>query len=136
MEELLFRNARSGFDFTEFSSRLDRFFSENHIPLAKQLSVELIVEELVTNILKYGGSADPEITVDLSYDCGSNKLELEIRDDTHPFDPTSAGPADTESSVEERQVGGLGIYLVREKSSSMVYEYRDHFNIIRLTVQE
>lgn len=134
MEGFQFRNAHSGFDFTEFSGRLNRFFSENHIPFSKMLSVELIVEELVTNILKYGESETPEITVDLSYDCGADKLELEIRDDTHPFDPTKAEEADISSNVEERRIGGLGIYLVREKSTSMVYEYRDHFNIIRLTV--
>ena len=136
MEEFQFRNARSGFDFNEFNTLLDRFFSEHHIPFSKMLSIELIVEELVTNILKYGGSTEPDISIGLAYCCKDGHLELEIRDDTHPFDPTTAQPADTESSVEDRQIGGLGIYLVREKSTSMVYEYRDHFNIIRLTVQE
>ena len=71
-----------------------------------------------------------DITLDASFD--GSILKFVITDSGKPFDPTEGGRLDTSLSAEERPIGGLGIFLVRELMDSINYERIDNKNILTL----
>jgi serine/threonine-protein kinase RsbW len=93
----------------------------------------LAIEEMVTNILKYGydDTALHEILLRLEIHPGALLLVLE--DDGHEFNPVTAPGPDVDGPVEERAPGGLGIHLIRKLAEQMDYERCGGRN--RLTVR-
>ena len=94
--------------------------------------VDLLIEEIFTNMLKYGkgGGADVAIRLD---GAGSN-LVVTLRDfDVESFDITAVPEVDTDLPLSKRKVGGLGIHLVRQLSDSIGYQYKDRSAIITIT---
>ena len=98
--------------------------------LARQL--RLAVEEAVVNVIEYAYpiGTDGDITIKMMSD--GHILRFQIIDAGVPFDPTKKDKTDTTLSVEDRQIGGLGILLVRELMDSINYEREDGKNILTL----
>jgi len=96
-------------------------------------STRLTIEEMVTNILKYGfdDTAVHEIHLRLEILPGAVRIILE--DDGHPFNPLAAPEPDVNQPADQRVPGGLGIHLVRKLVDQIHYERREGRN--RLTVQ-
>ena len=94
--------------------------------------VNLALEELVINIMDYGfdgGDHDIDITV-ISED---HRLTIEIADSGKPFDPLQDAPIpDTDAPIEERPIGGLGIYLVRNMMDDMQYRREGDRNYLTM----
>lgn len=88
-------------------------------------SVNLAVEEIVVNIVNYAYKKGTRGHVDVIAKAEGGMLEFKIEDWGVPFDPTQAEHADTTLGVEERPIGGLGIYLVRTIMDSMSYQRTD-----------
>ena len=97
------------------------------------MDLDVIIEEVVTNILKYGKLAlDVEAcTVELTRK--ENLLEISVSDHGIPFDPLLMPEVDTTQGIEERPIGGLGIHFVRNLTTSQHYEYKDGKNWLILT---
>ena len=95
-------------------------------------TLDLCIEELVTNIIKYAyvDRATHPIQIDLDFMEG--QIVLEIRDDGRPFDPTQLPEPDLNVPLEERAIGGLGIHLVRNYMNSMEYRREANQNITTL----
>ena len=98
--------------------------------LAQQL--RLAVEEAVVNVIDYAYPAgtDGDVTIKMMTD--GHNLIFQIIDSGVSFDPTAKEKADITLSVEDRQVGGLGILLVRELMDSINYERIDGKNVLTL----
>jgi anti-sigma regulatory factor (Ser/Thr protein kinase) len=94
--------------------------------------VDLIVEELFTNMVKYGVGGQPEITIGLGW-C-SPDLTLRLEDQgAPPFDPGDAPPVDVTRPLDERRAGGLGLHLVRRMADRLEYAYEDGRSRITVT---
>ncbi len=96
-----------------------------------RFALNLVVEELFTNMVKYGGGAD-EVSIDLDVLDGDLSI-LMIHAGADRFDPTSSGEVNPESPLEKRMPGGIGLHLVRNVMDSVSYEYRDGAAHLRLT---
>jgi serine/threonine-protein kinase RsbW len=94
-------------------------------------AVNLAVEELFTNMVKYGGGAG-EVSIDLSV-CGGDLVILLDHAGADEFDPTEAADVDPEQPLAERTTGGIGLHLVRRVMDSVTYEHRDGAAHLRLT---
>ena len=95
--------------------------------------IKLVVEEIGTNIVKYGydEAGDSDIRITLTSE--ADTLTMEIIDDGKPYDPfTEAPPPDLDSSVPERPIGGLGVYLVQRLMDDAHYRREDGRNIVTL----
>ena len=97
--------------------------------------VKLCVEEVFMNIATY--AYDPEIgpakvSVSALGDPYPFKVQVVFTDRGRPFNPLEVERPDTESGVEERPVGGLGIFLIKKEMDDITYEYRDGQNILTL----
>ena len=95
--------------------------------------LNLALEEAVTNVIMYAYPADNYGSVELTASFSYGVLIFVLSDSGKPFDPTEMPDADTDSSVEDRPVGGLGIHLVRNIMDSVKYERRDGRNILTMT---
>lgn len=104
------------------------------MPPPLQFVAELILDELASNTLKYGGRENPEVRLNLEYANGS--MRMEISDDAQPFDPWTQSPEVDDSQVEdveELEIGGRGIHMLKQATDTRHYERRDGRNINILT---
>lgn len=104
------------------------------LAIAPQLTmrINLAMEEAVVNVMKY---AYPEGTlgqIDISTSFSDGTITFAIKDSGIPFDPTKVSSPDISLPVEERSIGGLGIYLVRELMDEVSYCYKNNHNILTL----
>jgi anti-sigma regulatory factor (Ser/Thr protein kinase) len=103
---------------------VDRFFAEHAIDPSIRVHVDLSIEELFVNMVAYNrGSRD--ILLQLQPADGGIRVSLTDYD-VEPFDPSRPPPVDIDAPLEERQPGGLGLYLVSKMVDSIHYEYRNH----------
>src|SRR5262245_48946073 len=77
--------------------------------------MDLVLEELFTNQVKYGGAAQGDIKIQLERS-GPGVVMTVLDYDARPFDPTAAPEANVNRSVDEYRPGGLGIHFVRQLS--------------------
>lgn len=99
--------------------------------------VKLCAEEVFVNIANYAyrpENGEARVTIDFPDDKHDPvPVILSFIDHGRPFNPLNEGPPDLEAGLEERHIGGLGIFLVRTKMDTVSYEYRDGQNILTLT---
>jgi serine/threonine-protein kinase RsbW len=83
--------------------------------------VGLVIDEILTNVGTHGGNDSTAAAI--AIDVHPDHIAAEIADYGHPFDPSIPVTIDTESSVEERKIGGLGLHLVRQLTSGLGYRH-------------
>jgi len=91
--------------------------------------LDLIVEELFTNLVKYGGDSDRDIAIRVSRE-GSSLVIGVTGFETEEFDITRMPPVDTDAPLARRRAGGLGLHLVRKIADEVSYEYADRTTTI------
>lgn len=91
--------------------------------------VNVTVDEVFSNIVRYSGAT----TVDLACQHSEDRFVLRFADNGRPYDPTTQQDPDTTLSAEEREIGGLGIFIVKKAMDDISYTYADHQNILTLT---
>lgn len=99
------------------------------------LQLQLAVEEAVVNVMDYAYPPDSVGEVSVATTSDGQCLKIVITDSGVPFDPTEQEKADISLTVEERQIGGLGILLVNEIMDTVSYERKDGKNVLTLTKQ-
>ncbi|MBQ7631808.1 MAG: SpoIIE family protein phosphatase [Paludibacteraceae bacterium] len=101
------------------------------LPEELNMPINLALEEAVSNVMLY---AYPGKSGQVLIECTkSDKLVFTISDSGIPFDPTQQEDPDVTQSVDERPIGGLGIYLVRQIMDDIRYERKNEKNILTLT---
>ena len=109
-------------------------FCQPLAPTAKGLhSLQLALEEAVTNVMTHGyGEGKPgSLTVSLEASA-EGRLTAIISDSAPPYDPLARPPVDTTGSLEEREIGGLGVHFMKKLMDAVRYERRDDHNILTL----
>lgn len=94
--------------------------------------LNLVIEEILVNIISYGYSDDLTHEIEMKLRQENNYIELQIIDDGQEFDPTKKEDPDTSLPVEERNIGGLGIFLTKETMDLFTYERIDSKNIVTI----
>ncbi|MBQ7663118.1 MAG: ATP-binding protein [Prevotella sp.] len=111
---------------------VDAIAEEASIDPSLAMSLNLALEEAVTNVVMYAYPAGEEGDVDIVAELSDGSLLFTISDKGIPFDPTKKEDADITLGVEERQIGGLGIFLVRQLMDTVEYERKDGYNILTM----
>ena len=97
--------------------------------------VNLVLEELVVNVINYGHDGDPNHEIEIVFDWDADRLTIEILDDAPAFNPLEDAPdPDLDAALEERPVGGLGVYLVHTLMDELHYrreQDRNHLTLIK-----
>ena len=90
--------------------------------------IDLAVEEIFVNIAHYSGAA--EAIINCSFE--NDKLEITFSDSGVPFNPLAKPDPDLTLNAEEREIGGLGIFLTKKFMDTVSYEYKDGMNCLRI----
>ncbi|MEO5340416.1 MAG: SpoIIE family protein phosphatase [Magnetococcus sp. MYC-9] len=114
------------------AERLAALDAEENVAAAVLFQINLVLDEWLTNVLSYGfrEGESPSVSVCLYRQAGC--WILEVVDGGVPYNPMDKPAPDTESSVEERPVGGLGIHFMREMMDEVDYRWEDGYNRLLL----
>lgn len=107
------------------------FVGRHQIDAATAYTLNLVIEEIFTNLVKYDPKAENEIPISLSMTGGKIEVEL-INKNGHKYDITESRPVDTEAPLEKRPIGGLGVHLVRHLVDEVKYSYDNGTSVIRI----
>lgn len=103
-------------------NKLVRQFGELHeVPSRSLYAVNLALDELVTNVILYGFENPEGKHVTVKIVTGAGELVASVMDDGKSFNPLEAKAPDLNAPLEERDLGGLGIHLVRSLMDSVTY---------------
>ena len=108
----------------------------------------MALDDLLQNVLSYAwpdrgpgdgagdgageGADEGSGSIELTVSRGPDGLTLVMRDDGRPFDPCAAPEADTSSSLDERDIGGLGLHLIHKTMDRVDYQRVDDHNVLTL----
>ncbi|MBC8616186.1 MULTISPECIES: ATP-binding protein [Parabacteroides] len=97
------------------------------------MQIKLALEEVVTNVILYAypDKKDQDIRIDMNY--GNKQLTIVITDKGTPFNPLEMKEPDITLPPEERPIGGLGIYLVKQLMTEVTYSRSSGKNILTMT---
>lgn len=123
-------------DISEIS-KLNEFVEEigNEFSLTPDVvfNVNLVLEEAIVNVINYAYPKEKHESIYLSAQLHEGSIVFVLTDTGMQFDPTKAPEADITLSLEERPIGGLGIFLIRQIMNEVSYERIDGKNVLTLS---
>ena len=131
--ELLLQLSNNRSEIRNLSNRFDIFAKDNKLADKVIHDVQLALDEVVTNIVEYGYDDDDEHLIDIKFILNEQSLKIIIIDDAKPYNILDNKDPDTSLSLDEKPIGGLGIYLVKRLMTNIDYDYRDGKNHLLLT---
>ncbi len=110
---------------------MEQYCEEEGISPKAGLELNLILEELVTNIISYayGDDRGKEHIITVNFKRKGDYLEVEVVDDGAAFDPLGVPPPDQHKDIDRLEPGGLGIHLVRNLTDEVAYHRENGYNI-------
>ena len=111
---------------------IDGIAEQAGLDMSVSMSLNLAMEEAVSNVILYAYPQGSKRQVQIDATVQDGTIKFVISDSGIPFDPTAKQDANIDLSVEDRPIGGLGIYMVKKLSDSVSY-HREH-NRNHLTV--
>ena len=98
-----------------------------------QTAVCVAIEEVFVNVANYAyGEGSGDVTLDIGFDAESRDVTFRLADRGIPFDPLKKPDPDITLSIEERQIGGLGIFIVKKTMDTVRYDYENGQNILTM----
>ena len=119
-------------EFIAKKEELDNVISFIHNELEKDLDmktmtkIDLVTEEIFINIASYGYKETEKGIVNINIEHQNNKIIITFEDSGIPFNPLLTKDPDIKQSVEDRELGGLGIYMVKKMMDNVKYLYKDN----------
>ena len=102
-------------------------------PMKAQMQIDIAIDELFGNIAHYAYNPDVgESTVRVEVTEDPLAVVITFIDNGVPYDPLAKADPDITLSAEEREIGGLGIYMVKKSMDDITYEYKDGQNILTI----
>lgn len=113
---------------------LERLTGEWQLPAQVEMNMNLALEEIISNVIFYAFDDDNRHDITLTFTRDETSLHVQVEDEGRPFDPLkSPPPDDLDKAAEDRHVGGLGIYFVKNFMDDLSYERKGNRNILTLT---
>ncbi len=134
-QTLNIRLAPGAMDFSDCSSKVEAFCEELGLPQKMIFKLVLVLDELITNIITYGYDLPDSHVIDVSLRCDVEILELVVSDNAKAFNPLcDCAEPELHLPLEERsrQIGGMGVHLVKSLMDSVSYERVDGKNVLTL----
>jgi serine/threonine-protein kinase RsbW len=119
-------------EIPRLARQIEAFGCRNNLPKTALHHINLAVDELLTNTISYGfdGPGSRVIRVSLQLDDGL--LSVELLDSAKPFDPFAQPDPDITQSIENRPIGGLGIFFARKLMDHVGYHHANGQNRVTL----
>lgn len=131
-EHLSLRIDNSLPELDRVSAAVEDFLGCCGVSMKDAYQIQLVLDELVTNVICHGFDAQGGQPIDISLSRSDEGLEMLIEDGGKPFNPLDAPEPDLSSPVEQRSIGGLGVHIVRKMMDHVSYTRSDGKNTLRL----
>lgn len=122
-------------ELDELASSLKHICSILQIPEVQENQLNLILEELYSNSVNYAFAKVEQPKVIIEITKSDNQLEVIYRDNGPEFNPLDKQLPNLDLSLEDRPIGGLGIFFVKSMTDNVSYRYEHGFNLISMTKQ-
>lgn len=106
-------------NISEAARWVDQIVADRKLPDDKAYALKVCLEEILTNIVRHGGSPSPKIVLGLAL--FQNGLKLTVEDDGKPFDLATSPPRRVDRPLENAKIGGLGIQLIHSFADRLSY---------------
>ena len=102
-------------------------------PMKTLMQFDIAIDELFSNIARYAYTPDTgEVTVRVESSINPLSVVITFIDNGVPYDPLQKDDPDITLSAEDREIGGLGIYMVKRSMDEITYEYKDGQNVLKI----
>ncbi|MDD7218441.1 MAG: ATP-binding protein [Clostridia bacterium] len=102
--------------------------------MKKIMQITVVMEEMFVNVADYAYPDEPgQVKISIEFDSGKTKMKIRMADHGIPFNPLDRKDPDITLSAEERQIGGLGIYMMKKTMDEVYYVYENGENILTMT---
>jgi len=122
-------------ELTRLADFLEQLGDEWGLSMPLVLSLNLALEEALTNIISYGYDDKEKHSIEINLTKTGQELFIFLADDGHEYDPTQKVDPDISLSVDDRPIGGLGIFLIKKIMDKVEYQRKENRNYLMLTKQ-
>lgn len=122
-------------ELDRIAAEVGRFAEAHDLSMRSAMHLDMSVEEIVSNVIKYGFDPDDvhEDAIEIDLTLEGDRLAIRIADTGRPFDPLSDAPEpDIDASVEDRPIGGLGLHIVKTVMAEVRYTRDGDRNVLDL----
>jgi serine/threonine-protein kinase RsbW len=120
-------------EIEKLSKAVAEFGKINNLSSEVIYDVRLALEEVVSNIINYGFEDNYEHQISIEMNLQGETLTMKIKDDGKPFNPLEVKSTNLEKPFDEREIGGMGIYIVRKLMDNILYKREEGNNVLQLT---
>jgi anti-sigma regulatory factor (Ser/Thr protein kinase)/class 3 adenylate cyclase len=120
-------------EIPQLAERIESFCEQQGLGAGLAYSINLSLDELLTNIISYGYPDGGEHEIHVFVERHPDRVTVGLSDDGIPYDPRHAPEPDLDSDIDSRPIGGLGIHFVRQMMDEVDYQHRGGRNELVLT---
>ena len=122
-------------ELVRLAEAVERFAAEQHLPDDTLTNVNLVLDEVVSNVIKYGRAGDAEGAITVSLALEGGLLTIDLSDDGIAFNPLEVPPPNLDLPITERPIGGLGIHIVKALTETASYRREHERNHLSMTLR-
>ena len=112
---------------------VDQILDSYGCPMKIQMAVCVAIEEVFVNVAHYAyGEGQGEMNLGIGFDEENRTITFRMTDQGVPFDPLQKPDPDITLSAEEREIGGLGIFIAKKTMDSISYAYENGENVLTM----
>jgi len=112
---------------------IEEIGEELHLDMELQMNLNLVMEEMVSNVIFYAYPKEADFEIELLAKCDGKKLTFVLSDQGKEFDPTAKEDADPDVNPAEREIGGMGIFIVKNIMNHVTYQRLEGKNLLTMT---
>lgn len=120
-------------ELTRVTGFLEELAEEWGLSMPLTFSLNLVLEEALTNSILYGYDDKDKHILEICFNKTGDELSISIIDDGHEYDPTLKADPDITAPAEDREIGGLGIFLIKKIMDTVEYQRKENRNYLILT---
>lgn len=112
---------------------IEEIGEELHLDMEMQMNLNLVMEEMVSNVIFYAYPKEADSEIELLAKSDGKKLTFVLSDQGKEFDPTAKEDADPDVNPAEREIGGMGIFIVKNIMNHVTYQRLEGKNLLTMT---
>ena len=111
---------------------IEEIGEELQLDMELLMNLNLVMEEMVSNVIFYAYPEGKTADIELSAECNGRELTFVLSDKGREFDPTMKEDADTDVDPLDREIGGMGIYIVKNIMNEVTYQRLEGRNLLTM----
>ena len=112
---------------------IEEIGEELGLSMELQMNLNLVMEEMVSNVIFYAYPQEADAEIELVAKSDGKELTFVLTDQGREFDPTAKEDADPNVNPAEREIGGMGIFIVKNIMNQVTYQRLDGKNLLTMT---